>query len=466
MRRLAVLLLVFTCVPLWPAPKPSSQIIVFTNVNVVDTRGGTILPNLTVVVSNRRIAGIAKVGLIAGGPNVQIINGHGMYLMPGLWDMDVHTGRAPLWDENVLYPLYIANGVTGVRDLGGDLDLLEHRRQRIEAKELIGPHIISAGPSLSSQTSSPETFAVHNPTEARDAVARLKARGVNLVTVHADLERESYFALADETTKEKIPLAGIVPDSVTAVEASDAGQRSIERLAGIMLACSSQEYELRHAGLEALARQDRKSYAAIAAQASTTYDSKKAWDMFVQFTSNNTWQVPSLVWSQAAAARPPATDPRLKYVPASIRQEWEMSTRVPEPDLDAMKKQADREIELVNAMRRGGVQFMAGTNGPDPYVLPGFSLHAELERLVQSGFTPQQALRAATFNSALFLAKLDQFGVVEVGHAADLVLLEANPFDDIRNTRKIAAVVASGRYFSRPQLDRMLAQVAKLAAQE
>ncbi len=159
-------------------------------------------------------------------------------------------------------------------------------------------------------------------------------------------------------------------------------------------------------------------------------------------------------------------DPQLKYVPISVRRDWErekLRVRTSPEVLDLVKKQSAPERELVNTMRRAGIQFMAGSDGPAPYVLPGYSLHTELEWLVKSGFTPIQALQSATFNPALFLAKLDKFGVVETGHAADLVLLQANPIEDIRNTRKIAAVVMAGKYYSRQELDKMLARVAEVA---
>ncbi len=135
-------------------------------------------------------------------------------------------------------------------------------------------------------------------------------------------------------------------------------------------------------------------------------------------------------------------------------------------ELASLKTEAARHVELVKAMHSAGVQFMAGTDGPDPYVFPGFSLHEELEWLVKSGFTPLQALQAATFNPALFLTKGDKYGVAEIGRVADLVLLDANPLDDIRNTRKIFGVVLGGKYYSRAALDKMLQQVETLAGQQ
>ena len=469
-----IFLLTFLCLNscTWAQSKadPSAQTLVFTNVNVVDTRAGRILPGMTVVVRNGRIQGVARVGLIAENHNVRMINAAGKYMMPGLWDMDVRTAStAAAWNEHIIYPLYVANGVTGVRDMGGDPDLLDQRNQRVEDGTLPGPHILVAGPILSGGKSNTQTVALNNPTEAREAVVKLKEHGMNLLTMRSDISRDSYYALADEAARLKIQFAGPVPDSITVAEASAAGQRSIERLSGILLACSSKEDALRQQGSQALANQDVRPHASVTTLAMATYDPEKAWNLFVQLANNNTWQVPALVWSQTMASMGDtnlALDPRLKYVPISVQRKWELEqlrVRTLPEVLELAKKESARELELVNNMRRAGIQFMAGSDGPEPYVLPGFSLHTELEWLVKSGFSPIQALQSATFNPALFLAKLDRFGVLETGHAADLVLLEANPLEDIRNTRKIAAVVKTGKYYSRQELDKMLARVAEAA---
>ena len=155
--------------------------------------------------------------------------------------------------------------------------------------------------------------------------------------------------------------------------------------------------------------------------------------------------------------------------PPSVRSEWDpakLREKTSPEELAGLKTEAARDLELVEAMHSSGVKFMAGSDGPDPYVFPGFSLHDELEWLVRSGFTPLQALQSATFNPALFLGKMDKYGVVEPEHIADLVLLDANPLEDIRNTRKIFGVVSAGKYYSRRDLDAMLQQVEKLAAEQ
>jgi imidazolonepropionase-like amidohydrolase len=454
--------------------KPDSpEQIIFTNVNVVDTRDGQVSHKMMVVVKNGRIEGVARVGLIGQAHNMRVVNANGKYMIPGLWDMHVHSAfAAGTWDEKIIYPLYIANGVTGVRDMGGNPDLLEQRRQHIDRGEVIGPHLILSGPFLNGGKSDAQTVAVNNPAEARLAVDSVKKRGMDFVKILSNLSRDSYFAIANEAAKEKIRFVGHVPDSVSVVEASAAGQRSIEHLTGILLACSSKESELRHQKLEARAKHDGAAFATATMQAMSSYSPDKARGLFVQLANNNTWQVPTLIWSHANANIDSPnldSDPRLRYVPASVREQWNPGKLLKETspeELAGLKKQSVRDLELVQAMHGAGIQFMAGSDGPDPYVFPGFSLHDELELLVKSGFTPFQALQAATFEPALFLVKLDKYGVVEKGHVADLVLLDANPLEDISNTRKIAAVLVGGKYYPREVLDKMLARVEEAAAKQ
>lgn len=456
-----------------PAPETPSEQLIFTNVNVVDVRSGGIGRNLTVIVKNGRIESLAKVALIGSGRDIHVVNATGKYLIPGLWDMHVHTagGSAAAWDEKVVYPLQIANGVTGIRDMGGDPVLLRQRRQRMESGQLLGPHMIMAGPFLSAGKSDAQTIGVNNPAEAREAVDSAKKSGADFIKI-LSVSRDSYLAVAQEAARQHLPFAGHVPLSVSVAEASATGQRSIEHLSGVLLGCSSKEGELRQQQLQALANQDGASYTAAGLQVMATYSPDKADGLFIQLADNSTWQVPTLIWDQAQARLDDANlaaDPRLKYVPASIRAEWQperlLKQTTPE-QRDALKKVAGRYLELSRTMRRSGVPFLAGTDGPDPYVFPGFSLHDELELLVKAGFSPAQALQTATFNPALFLGKLDQYGAVDKGRVADMVLLDDNPLEDIRNTRKIDSVVLGGKLFSREDLDKMLAEVEELAAKE
>jgi N-acetylglucosamine-6-phosphate deacetylase len=455
------------------SPKTTDETLIFTNVNVVNTRDGGIEQGVTVVITKDRITGLGKVGFVPEGRNIQIINANGKYLIPGLWDMHVHSAFvSPVWDEKIIEPLYIANGVTGVRDMGGDPEVLERRRSRIESGELLGPHLVIGGPFLAAGKSDKQTIAVNTPEEARRAVDTVKSRGDDFVKILSNVPRDSYFAIADEAAKQKIPFVGHVPYSISVREAVAAGQRSIEHLTGMTLACSSREDEIRPQELTALANHDYAAYRKLSTEAMATYDQSRARALFLQIAQSNTWQVPTLVWTQTNSRIDDpslAEDPRLKYVPASIREQWKPAALLKDvspEDLTAMKAEAARVLELTKAMHEAAVQFMAGSDGPDPYVFPGFSLHNEMEWLVKSGFSPVQALQAATIGPAIFLSKTDKYGLAEVGRVADLVLLDANPLQDIRNTRKIFGVVVGGKYYSRTALDKMLAQAETLAGQQ
>ncbi len=453
------------------AAKHAKAFLIFTNVNVVDVRTGTILPNMTVVSIDGKIDGVAKVGLIGRGHDMQVINASGKYLIPGLWDMHVHSAGGPAkpWDEKVILPLYIANGITGIRDMGGDLELLKDRRARIDSGDLVGPNMVFGGPFLDGGKAQDYTVPVNTPEEARKAVDELKSRGVDFIKILSSLPREAFFAVAEEAKRQKLPFVGHIPESVSASEASAAGQHSFEHTTGILLACSSKETELRQKRLDAIAKNDAQGYAAVSQEILATYDAAKAKALFTQFARNSTWQVPTLVWWDTTSRMLDpalASDPRLRYVPARVRREWDpekLKQQTTPEYAAALQKAVARCSDLVREMHAAGVGIMAGTDGPDPFVFPGFSLHEELRWLVKSGFTPAEALYAATLAPMEFLHRTDR-GVVEKGHQADLVLLNANPLEDIRNTEKIAGVALRGRYFSREDLDKMLAK-AEIAAQ-
>jgi imidazolonepropionase-like amidohydrolase len=204
-------------------------------------------------------------------------------------------------------------------------------------------------------------------------------------------------------------------------------------------------------------------------EALDTYSQPKAWELFSEFVDHCTWQVPTLVWdvAQANVDNPAISDdPRMRYVPKSVAKDWDPAKLTQEAGADQLaqsKKETARYMQLVDLMRRAGVMMMAGTDSPDPYVFPGFSLHDELELLVKSGLNTTQALQAATFYPALFMTKLDRYGVVETGHVADLVVLDDDPIKDISNTRKISALILGGRYFGRNELDKMLEQAEETA---
>ena len=444
----------------------SPSTLAITHVNVIDATGAPTQPDMTVIVRDGRIVEFGKSDAVHAPAGAKTVQATGKYLIPGLWDMHVHTvfGDWLPRDEKVVLPLFVANGVTGVRDMGGDLDVLKEWRAAIAAGRLLGPRMIIAGPMLDGPVPRfPSSAPVANAADGRKVVDDLKARGVDFIKIQSLIPREGYFAAADEAKKLGIVFVGHVPDAVRASEASDAGQKSIEHFTGIFEGCSTIEDQLikgpRGLGLNV-----------------KTYDPGRAKTLIALMAKNQTWQVPTLVWERGqwlVDDIDKSHDPLTKYAPAAWKDRtWPMfvSDIMKTMDTDPLpvrKKFVQMELDMTLAMFRAGVPFMAGTDtAAGVHVFPGFSLHEELALFVRAGLTPLQALQTATLNPAKFMNRLADMGTVEQGKLADLVLLDANPLDDIDNTRKIRAVVLAGRYFDRAALDAMLHGVEAAAAAE
>jgi len=404
------------------APKLHS--LVFEHVTVIDMTGAPAQPDMTVVIKGDHISALGKTGKVRVQKGATIIDGSGKFLIPGLWDMHVHL---EISGKEASFPAYLSNGVTGLRDMGGNIDLINQWRQQIAKGSLLGPRIVASGSMLDgSPPDWPLRIIVKNEAEARQAVRSLKSRGVDFIKVHNLLSREAYFAIADEAKKQGLPFAGHVPYEVTATEASNAGQKSIEHLTGLP----------------------------------STYDDEKARTFFALLVKNHTWQCPTLVTLRAIAFLNDSdftNDPRSK----AVKESWDFQidkffkSRSAEA-IAAAKTSAQENIKEVGALRRAGVELMAGTDVGFPYVFPGSSLHDELALLVEAGLTPMEALQAATRNPAKYLGLLDSLGTVQKGKVATLLLLEANPLENIDNSRKIAAVVLNGRLLTAELLQRML----------
>jgi len=457
-----------------PGVKPG--VLVLTHVTVIDTTGGPAKPDMTVVIAGNRIVELGKSNKIRVPKNAQAVNATGKFLIPGLWDMHVH------WYEKNYLPLFIANGVTGTRQMYG-VPMFQQWRKQIEAGELLGPRILIPSPIVDGPKPVwPGSIAVANASDGRQAVIRVKQAGADFVKVYSRLPRDAYFAIADESKKQGIPFEGHVPDSVTLEEASDAGQMSVEHLTGVLAACSTHEEELLKSAQESTAainsgqsstpRFSGPEFRARETLALETYSPQKADAVFGELKKNHTWQCPTLtVLRSMAYSEDPSyyNDPRLKYIPRDIVSSWNPKSdqflkNKTDEDWAISRRLFSKDLELVGAMERAGVDILAGTDTLNPYCLPGFSLHDELGLLVQAGLTPQQALQAATLNPARFMGRENDLGTVAAGKIADLVLLDANPIEDIGNTRKISAVVFGGKFFPRTSLDEMLTKIEALAS--
>ncbi len=455
----------------------SAGTLALAHVTVIDASGRAAQADQTVVVAGGRIAAVGPAGTVRVPKDARVIDAHGKYLIPGLWDMHVHIAGIsadPAWSRQVILPELIAYGIVGVRDMGGDLEALLSWRREIEAGTLIGPHIVAGGPMLVPRgKKNAEQYPVANAEEARQAVRELKGRGADFIKIIGMPSREAFFAVAEEAKKQGISFVGHVPAVVTAGEASDAGMHSIEHIvySGLAYDCSSREKELREAALQARANRDAVASAKALVDAADSYSAEKAAELWARFKKNGTWVVPTLKsisvqTPSKLTAEQQAADPGLEFVPEALRRQWDprlAENQAAEADQQWWTRQFANDEKLTRDMHRAGVATLAGSDSLDRFVFPGSSLHAELQLLVSNGYTPLEALRAATRDAARFLAREKEFGTIAVGAHADLVLLDANPLEDIANTSKIRAVVREGVFLDRAALDTLLLQ-AKAAA--
>ncbi len=438
--------------------------LVITHVNIIDGTGSPVQPDMSVVVVGDRIVKIEKSEKARIPAHARILDARGKFLIPGLWDMHVHTifGDWIPGGKDVSLPLFVANGVTGVRDMGGDLETLLEWRKQIAAGTLLGPRMIIAGPMLDGPKSRfPSSVSITSPEEGRRAVDDLKAKGVDFIKVQSFIQRDSYFAVADEAKKQTMVLAGHVPDAIRATEAVAAGQKSIEHLTGVFEGCSTAEDEFLKGPKGPL-------------RFLQTYDPVRCSALIASFASHHTWQVPTLVWERGqwlVDVTDISRDPDLKYAPLTWQQKtWPEFTKgiIAELDTDPVadrRRFVQKELDVIRSMRDAHVPLLAGTDtaaGVD--VLPGFSLHTELEYFVEAGLSPMEALQTATRNPAEYLGLLSETGTVEKNKTANLVLLDANPLANIRNTRKVWAVILNGRLLTRQDLNGVLERVSAFAA--
>ena len=340
-----------------------------------------------------------------------------------------------------LLPLYVANGVTGVRDMASEWDTVRAWRREIARGALVGPRIVSSGPYLEGGDVPVPHLLVRAPADAAPAVDSLVRLGVDFVKVHGQLSRETYFAIARAARARGVPFAGHVPRAVGAADASDSGQRSLEHLLTVPNACTPAERT-------ALAPR----FPVQGALGGCAAEGREP--LVARLARNGTWVVPTLVAAVEIAEWPNRAlpgDSVARYLPDTLRRFvaafFPMPPGVPAGADSVGRALFRKRVETVGALHRAGVRVMAGTDAPLRNSPPGFGLHEELLHLVRAGLTPHEALRAATLEPARYFGALDSLGTVEVGKVADLVLLDADPLADVRNAARTAVVVAGGRAY-------------------
>ncbi|MEP7352270.1 MAG: amidohydrolase family protein [Acidobacteriota bacterium] len=432
-----------------PATPDPIKTLALRHATVVDISRNQLRTDVTLLI---RGAAITAMGEKLEPPaDATVIDVTGKFLIPGLWDMHVHLSGLER-----SFRLLLANGVTGVRDMYSGVAPRDYTPWR---RNPIAPRLVVAGlidgPLMER---GPGRIPVATPDEAREAVKLLVASGAEFIKVYNSIPREAYFALADEARRIGIPFVGHVPEAISPAEAAMVGQLSQEHLINIMLACSTNEDDLRAQRIALLsdptltaAERARRLGFPNPVGLFDTYDEKKASALFGTFADYGIWQTPTLAMYHGFAEPKGAT-----LTTEAVR---DLSPEGLRALSDRAGKLLERYKQLVGDMHRAGVPMLAGTDaGPGTGLPLGESLHDELELMVASGFTPAEALATATRNPAFYFGTLTLMGTLDIGRVADIVILDANPLQDIRNTRKIRGVVERGTYYSREALDRLLAE--------
>lgn len=489
MHRTALMLM--ASLALATATPAAAETIAFTHATVLDMRSTAPLADHTVLVRDGRIEQVGPSARVILPAGTRVIDATGQWLMPALWDMHVHIANrdeAGL-EAGMIAPLLLAHGVVGVRDMGSDPARVRALRDSIAASRWRAPEVLSPGPFVdgAAAEAGPLFVPVANDSAARAAVRALQAKGADFIKIQAGLSREALHGVNAECTRLGIRFAGHVPEALTAGEVLAANAHSLEHIsptlpgdAGVMRACTGHEDSL-IAALAAFgdsaARPGadrtvlRRQQAQLQEAHIASFDDTAIRTLARSVRARGAALCPTLVWSasfrpldagDSGAALP------LEYVPRSIRERALAGRRrvlagTSEESFTLNRRMAQRSAELVGRLHREGASILAGTDSFDAFCLPGVALHQELEQLVAAGLSPLAALQAATREPARFLSRLQRAGTVERGKRADLLLLTADPLADIRNTRRIARVVAGGRVLERADLDALLAGVRAYA---
>jgi imidazolonepropionase-like amidohydrolase len=446
----------------------AAQTLLISNVTLIDATGKPPQPGQNVLV---RAGKIAAIGARIKAPNdARRIDGGGKFLIPGLWDMHTHVAGIsadPKWGKHLL-SLYLAHGIVGIRDMAGDLETLLTWKRAQATGMLAGPKMIVSGPFLDGSAKGfplpTDVIEVTSPAASAEQVRGLKQRGADFIKIGSQLKPEVFAAIASECKSQGMTFAGHVPDSVRVEDATRAGMKSMEHMFGMLWAVSGKAGELEKRAAQAQASKDREALAQINAELEASYSAEKAAQLAALFKQHGTWLVPTLAWTETATLMDKIeASPMLSMFPAKLQSEWspEKAHSIFSPrGIAFYTRKLKNDIRLVKVMADAGVPILAGSDSLDPYVFPGESLWRELELLYRAGLTPMQALQSATRNAALFFGNGAKAGTIEPGKVADMVLLDKDPLANLSERPQISAVIQNGKYYSRADLQSMVAEAA------
>jgi imidazolonepropionase-like amidohydrolase len=415
--------------------RAADPVVAFVNVNVVPMDRDRVVAGQTVVVRDGRIAAVGPSASTTVPAGAVRVDGQGKYLMPGLAEMHGHVpppNQPAQYIEDVLF-LYFANGVTTVRGMQGAPGQLE-LRDRVNKGELVGPTLYLAGPSFNGN-------AVKTPEQAVQMVREQKSQGWDLLKVQGGLSVATYDAMARTAKEVGIPFAGHVPADVGLLHAIEMGQQTYDHIDGFIEYLGGAKGPVDEVKLREIVRRVREQGA---------------------------WIVPTMaVWETLQGTLDDKTltaYPELKYMPVQQVQQWTLALqkRLSNPQFNqaAAKLVIDNRMRILRALHEGGVRILLGTDAPQQFSVPGFSIHREMTRMIAAGMTPYDVVKSGTQSVGAYFKDRDDFGTIEVGKRADLVLVDANPLQNVANIARRSGVMARGRWLTEKDIQARLDRIA------
>ena len=449
--------------------------ILFTNVTAIDAKFGE-RNNINILITNNKIVKVSM-EQINSPSNCITIDGTGKYLIPGLWDAHVHLTFTPSLEES-MFPLFIANGITSIRDTGGLIDLVLPWKDKAKQEPNSSPNVFIAGPLLDGlpnvydgSPGRPEiSIGLKSPKEVEETVVMLKNKSVDLIKSYEMLTPEEFIAILNRSKEQGLFVTGHVPLSMDVIEASDAGLRSMEHLRNLEMACSkdfdsllNERRKMLLAGKDSLGGKLRSYiHRSQRLHAINSFDEERTNKVLARLAENDTWQIPTTALLTGGINRLYEDDTWQKtfqYLPKKVKSIWinkANNSKQKESSEFLSLVHGEWALQMIAKLKSANVKILAGTDTPISYLTPGFSLHKELEMLVKGGLKPIEAIESATILPAKYFGLEETMGTIEPSKLADLVLLDANPLSNIKNTTKIIAVVRNGTYYNREALNNLL----------
>ena len=446
------------------------------NIATIDAENG-LISNQTVIIKEGKIYQISPTQELQLSKKNTITDGTGKFLIPGLWDAHVHFAYMEELAPR-MFDLFLVYGITSVRDTGGEIIFVNKWKEKSLANPTNTPRVMVAGPLLdgipnvydgSDPGHPPLSVGLNTLDDVREQVNKLENQGVDFLKAYEMLSPDQ-FALITQLGKEKgLKVTGHVPLSMDVISASNAGLNSMEHLRNLELSCASNAEELLEQRRELLASGTAIKGAALRSTihqeqrktAIENFDEMKAREVLNVLAANDTWQIPTLALNTGSTRQPFADldfQESFKFLPKSIEEEWkEGIENISKEDVSESDSQRTKwTLNITEKIHKSGINIMAGTDCPIFFLTPGRSLHEELVVLVEAGLSPLEAIKAATINPAKYFNLDNELGTIKEGKWADLIILNANPLEDIKNTTRIDGVIKQGNYFNRNKLDQIL----------